>query len=228
MENGAMGRPPRVDVGGLVYHVLNRANGRMPIFGPDGDYAAFLGIMAEAQDKAPMRVIDYALMPNHWHLVLWPTADHQLSRFMFELTNTHVKRWAEAHGVAGTGHLYQGRYRNFPIQDDRHYLTVCRYVLRNPLRAGLVSQAEAWPWSSLHQRSLAEPKRRPVLSDGPVDLPDRWLRIVNEAPPEKDTAAIRLSVRRGQPYGDPGWTAQTVRRLGLESTLRPAHRVRPR
>jgi putative transposase len=216
-----------VDTGGIIYHALNRANARLPIFDTDGDYAAFLGTMAEAQEVVPMRVIEYALMPNHWHLVLWPLADGHLSKFMHELTNTHVKRWTAAHNVTGFGHLYQGRYKSFPVQDDRHYLTVCRYVVRNPLRAKLAPRAEKWPWSSLFQKFAPKADGRPALTDGPLELPRSWMDIVNETQPDKDLTAIRHSVRRGQPYGDADWVARTARRLGLESTLRPAHRVRP-
>ncbi len=219
-----MGRPPRIATGGLVYHALNRANARVGIFDSEGDYAAFLRIMAEVQQVVPMRVIEYALMPNHWHLVLWPMADGHLSKFMHRLTNAHVKNWAAAHEVTGMGHLYQGRFRSFPVQDDRHYLTVCRYVLRNPLRARLTTRAEKWEWSSLYQRFRPVREGRPELSEGPLEPPMKWLDIVNERQPVKELDAVRRSVRRGCPYGAPDWVVRTARQLRLESTLRDAFR----
>jgi putative transposase len=95
-----------------------------------------------------MRVLAYVVMPNHWHLVLWPAADVQLSRFMQWLTLTHTRRWHIVRGTIGTGPLYQGRYKAIPIQSDEHLLTAMRYVERNPLRAGLIGRAQDWPWCS--------------------------------------------------------------------------------
>src|SRR5436305_82424 len=88
-------------------------------------------------------------MPNHWHLVLEPHEDGELSRFVGWLSLTHTQRWHAHRRSAGTGHVYQGRFKSFPIQDDEHFLTVCRYVERNALRAHLVKRAENWRWGSL-------------------------------------------------------------------------------
>ncbi|HUG92188.1 MAG TPA: hypothetical protein VML55_15210, partial [Planctomycetaceae bacterium] len=85
-------------------------------------------------------------MPNHWHLVVWPAGDGDLSEYMRWLTVTHTQRWHAAHHTSGTGALYQGRFKS------EHFLTVCRYVERNALRANLAGSAEAWRWGSLWQR----------------------------------------------------------------------------
>src|SRR6266850_1096513 len=98
-----------------------------------------------------MRVLAYCVMPNHWHLVLWPRADGDFSHYVGWLTLTHTQRWHAYQHTVGTGHLYQGRFKSFPVQTDEHVLTVCRYVERNPVRAGLVPQAEHWRWGSLWQ-----------------------------------------------------------------------------
>ena len=125
-----MGRPLRNSLGGFVYHVLNRGNGRLPIFHKDRDYEAFLGILAETQQHVPeVRLLAYCLMPNHWHLVLWPTADGELSDFMHWLTLTHTQRWHAHYHTTGGGHLYQGRFKSFPVASDEHFLTVGRYVM---------------------------------------------------------------------------------------------------
>ena len=137
-----MGRPLRTAPGDLVYHVLNRANGRQPLFEKDGDYAAFERVLAEACQRVPMRILAYCVMPNHWHLVLWPYLDGDLSHFMGWLTLTHTQRWHAHHHTVGHGHLYQGRFKSFLVQQDAHLLAVCRYVERNALRAGLVERAE--------------------------------------------------------------------------------------
>ncbi len=132
--------------------MLNRANARMTIFEKDRDYEAFERVLGEAVDKYGTRLLSYCLMPNHWHLVLWPKEDGELSRFTGWLTLTHTQRWHAHHGTSGSGHVYQGRFKSFPVQDDEHFYTVCRYVERNPLKAKLVASAEDWRWSSLHLR----------------------------------------------------------------------------
>src|SRR6516164_6532214 len=146
-----MPRRARAIEGGLAYHVLNRANARLPLFRKEADYAAFERVLEEALQREPLRVLGYCLMPNHWHLVVWPNAgaDRQVSEFMRWLTVTHTQRWHAHRHTAGTGHLYQGRFKSFPIQADEHLYTVLRYVERNPVRADLVRRAEEWRWSSL-------------------------------------------------------------------------------
>src|SRR5580700_182214 len=150
-----MGRPLRAVQGGLVDHTLNRANARLAIFADEGDFAAFERALAEAVTRYDMRLLAYCVMPNHFHLVVWPRGDGDLSHFMQWLTLTHTQRWHAHHHTAGCGHLYQGRFKSFPVQSDEHFLTVCRYVERNALRAGLAAPAESWRWGSLwrHQAS---------------------------------------------------------------------------
>jgi putative transposase len=153
-----MARHPRSAPGGYVYHVLNRAaGGGRKLFGKAADYAAFERIVAETQPRVPgVRLLAYCLMPTHWHLVLWPRAAGELSQFVRLLTVTHAQRLHAHRHTAGTGPIYQGRFKSFPVEaDDRHLLLVCRYVERNPLRAKLVARAEAWPWGSLHRRAAA-------------------------------------------------------------------------
>ena len=133
-----MPRRLRVSSGGYAYHVLNRAVGRMRIFGKERDFEAFEEVIEQAKARLPMRVLAWCVMPNHWHFVLWPRGDGDLSEFMRWLTVTHTQRWHAAHRTAGTGPLYQGRFKSFPIQEDDHLWTVLRYVERNPLRANLV------------------------------------------------------------------------------------------
>ena len=136
-----MGRPLRPTSADVVYHVLNRGNARAHIFDKAADYAAFERILAEARERNDMRIMAYCLMRNHWHLVLWPRHDGDLSRFMGWLTLTHTQRWHAHRGTGGTGHVYQGRFKSFPVQADEHFLTVCRYVERNALRAKRVKKA---------------------------------------------------------------------------------------
>ena len=168
-----MGRPLRAAPGNVVYHVLNRANGRVPLFDDDGDYAACERVLAEACERVSMRVLAYCLMPNHWHLVLWPHQDGDLSRFMGWLTLMHKQRWHAHHHTVGHGHLYQGRFKSYVVEQSEHLLTVCRYVERNALRAGLVERAEPWRWGSAWQRDRG--MGQVPLSDWPVERPADWI-----------------------------------------------------
>jgi putative transposase len=221
-----MGRARRADGGGLIYHVLNRANARMTIFEDDADYVAFERILEAAVERAGTRLLAYCVMPNHWHLIVWPRQDGELSRFVGWLTLTHTQRWHAHRQSQGSGHVYQGRFKSFPIQDDEHFLTACRYVERNPLRAGLVEHAEDWRWSSLHRRAASRGRPPSWLSDWPIERPRLWARLVNAPQGETEEAALRRSILRGCPFGDAAWTEREANRLGLETTLRP--RGRPR
>ena len=217
-----MPRSARSSQGGFVYHVLNRGNGRSVVFHKDGDYAAFLQLMLEAHEKVPMRLVGYCLMPNHFHLLLWPHGDDDLSRWMQWLMTSHVRKY---HGhYKGSGHVWQGRFKAFPIQEDEHFLTVLRYVERNTLRANLVQRSEDWEWSSLRPTGHASPER--LLSAGPIIKPSDWIQSVNSVQTEAELTAIRTSVDRGTPFGESDWQIATAEQLGLESSLKP--RGRPR
>ena len=130
-----MPRRARISTGGLAYHILNRRVGRLALFDKPADYLAFEKILNEAHERTGIRIAAYCLMPNHWHLVLWPRADGELSEVMRWITVTHTQRWHAHRQSFGSGPVYQGRFRSFPAQTDEHFLTVARYVERNALRA---------------------------------------------------------------------------------------------
>ena len=109
-----MPRPRRATEGGLIYHTLNQANARLAILGRDADYAAFERVLRQAVARFDMRLLAYCVMPNHFHLLLWPRENSDLSVFMRWLTMTHTQRWLAHPRTAGTGHLYQRRYKSFP------------------------------------------------------------------------------------------------------------------
>jgi len=221
-----MPRPLRTAPGGLVYHVLNRANGCVNIFDKDADYLAFERILAEVQDRLPMRILAWCLMPNHWHLVLWPTQDGSLSEFVRLVTVTHAQRWHAHRASIGTGHLYQGRFKSFAVQQDAHFLTVCRYVERNALRANLVRRAEEWRWCSLWRMHRGTTHEPPRLEPWPVPRPRDWIGYVNRPQTAAEIEAVRRCVQRSAPYGEARWVRRTADLLGLECALRP--RGRPR
>jgi putative transposase len=163
-------------------------------------------------------------MPNHWHLLVWPRKDGELSRFVGWLTLTHTQRWHAHRQSTGEGHLYQGRFKSFPVQDDEHYYTVARYVERNAQRAKLVHRAEQWQWSSLARWLRGSAEDQALLAAWPLPRKAGWVEHVNKPLTEVELAAVRSSVLRGKPYGGPSWSDRAVRRLGLESTLRPRGR----
>jgi putative transposase len=245
-----MARPARRVEPGVVCHVLNRGNRRMRLFFKPADYRAFVGVLCEGTARFRVELLAYCLMPNHWHLVLRPLGRGQLQAFMQWVTLTHVRRHhqhrrgragatAGANADAG-GHLYQGRYKHFCVADDSYFLTLCRYVESNALRAKLVPRAERWPWSSLYQRlnpaaepappapgaPAASPPLSPPLGEWPVDRPGDWLKLVNRAMPPAEIERLREHVARGRPLGEPAWVKKTAAKLGLAQTLRG--RGRPR
>ena len=138
-----------------------------------------------------MRLLASCLMLNHWHLVLWPEHAGDLSVYLHWLTTTHVQRWHGHHRTRGTGPLYQGRFKSFPIQEDEHLWTVCRSVERNALRAGLVTCAELWRWGSLSQR--VQGWAGPPLSAWPCAVPAEWVDLVNTPQTENWAALIRYT-----------------------------------
>lgn len=223
-----MGRPNRAAQGGYVYHVVNRANARLKIFEKDADYEAFERILAQAVERTATRLLAYCVMPNHWHLVVWPREDGELSRFTGWLTLTHTQRWHAHRQSAGSGHVYQGRFKSFPIQDDEHFLTVCRYVERNALRANLVQQAEDWRWGSLWRWRFGDAEQKQLLATWPVRRSPGWLRHVNEPLSDDELQSLRRCVARGNPYGGDTWNKRITKKLGLESTTRGRGRPRNR
>lgn len=209
-----MPRIPRGLVGGGVAHVLNRGNARSTVFESESEYTEFITLLDRARSRFSVELYAFCLMPNHFHLVARAERS-DLSRLMQWWLTAHVRRRHKRNGT--TGHIWQGRFKSFPVQQDEHLLTLLRYVLLNPCRAGLVRKAQDWRWTSLHHPEL--------VSQWPVRLPvsvDEWL---GEGAVE-NVQAIRESISRGTPFGDSRWRVTTAEEGGLASTLRP--RGRPR
>ena len=209
-----MPRQARHAPGGLIYHVLNRAAGRIQLFDDDADYAAFQRVLVQTLEQIPLRVCGYCLMPNHWHLVLWPSKDDELSRFMQRLTITHVRRWLEFRHCVGQGSVYQGRYKSFPVQDDAHFSTLLRYVQRNPLKAGLVKQAQEWKWSSLF-RGVAPHASLVPICDWPIHRRKDWVQWVNQPQSPAEEQWLERSMKFSRPFGSPTWVSRMEKAMAL-------------
>ena len=217
-----MPRPHRVVPAGHVYHVLNRACERRTIFRNASEYWAFIDLLEAAQTRIPMRICAYAVMPNHWHLVVWPEADNAVSAYIHWVTTMHSLQFRRLRGDVGYGHVYQDRFHCFPVETASYYTQVIRYVEANALRANLVARAENWPWSSACERI----RGRRLIVPGPIGEPDNWLQLVNTVPAEDELTSLRASAGSGRPYGSLDWVTRTAGELGLEHQLRP--RGRPR
>jgi len=207
-------------VAGHIYHMLNRGNGKQLVFHKQQDYQAFVDLIKEAKARYAVKIFAYCLMPNHFHLVVMPIQPEELSKWAQWLMTSHVRRYHQHYKTSG--HIWQGRFKSFIIQEDNHLLTVLKYVEGNPVRAGLVNLAKEWCWSS-HRELIGEVPRF-LVDDIPIELPRDWNSYVNEPLTEMELGGIRQSVNRQSPYGMPLWQIQISSALGLESTLRPRGR----
>lgn len=223
-----MPRIARVDVGGEIYHVINRANGRLQIFNKDEDYQLFEQLLLETKEITNMRILAYVLMPNHWHLVLYPRNDGDLQTFMHKLSNTHTRKVHARTNTNGSGHLYQGRYKSFLVDSDNYLLAVIKYVERNAVRAKLTRRCESWPWGSAWRRVNGTVKQKKLLDELPTDLPNDYIKWMNTPDREEDLRTIRTSVNKNVPYGREKWIESMVFKHHLESTLRSPGRPKSR
>lgn len=160
-----MGRRARVYFPGAIYHALSRGVDRGIIFVDDLDRTAFLDIMRRVERESSAEVLAYCLMGNHFHLAI-KVGPVPLSIIMQRLLTAYCMRFNHRHGR--TGHLFEGRHKAFLCHDDRYLLGLIPYIHMNPVRAGLVSAPQDWPWSSYEPGQAA--------SDVPADF-DPWPKI---------------------------------------------------
>jgi putative transposase len=195
---------------------LSRGNNRARVFYSPEEYDRFVRLLDKALKRHDVDAYAFCIIPNHFHLVARVDETEQLSDMMQWWLTTHARRHHMQHG--SSGHVWQARFKSFPIQEDEHLLTVLRYVLLNPCRAGLTQNAWEWRWSSLRHGWMV--KAWPVEPTGPVSA---WLRTPAT---EEDEARVRRSLLKGAPFGDEEWEAQAAATWGLESTRR--QRGRPK
>ncbi len=176
--------------------------------------------MIAARERHPLRILAWCLMRTHWHFVVWPREEGDVTAYFRWLAHTHAMRWHVAHNTVGQGHLYQGRFKSFPIQEDDHFFTTCRYVERNALAAGAIERAEDWRWGSLWARRQGDESLKAILSDWPVERPRNWMARVNAPLTEKEAERLQTCIARNRPYGDDRWQKLQAKRLGLMHTLR--------
>jgi len=192
-----MPRQSRVDIGNEVYHLINRANGRARIFNTDLDFKDFEYLLDEMRKTYKVGILAYVIMPNHWHLLIQTKEDKTLGKAVQWLLTAHVRRHHTRYQTIGDGHIYQGRYKSFLIKNDKHLLTVLKYIERNPVRAKLSSYPELWKWGSAHRRTAGTLKQQEILENSPVPLPQDYKIWIRTAEPSELLKEIRVSVNKG-------------------------------
>jgi putative transposase len=210
---------PRIARGhsdGQIYHVLNRGNGRQEVFHKDGDFKAFIELLAKVQESYGVSILAYCLMTNHFHLLLQPSKAEDLSKGIQWLMTSHVRRYHRHYGTSG--HVWQGRYKSFIVQDDDHVMTVARYIEGNPVRAAMAASAMDWEWSSHSERAGVTDRK--ILAEFPFALPTNWTEYVDIALTSSEIERLRRSINRQAPYGSDIWMYKACKTFGLESTIR--------
>ena len=192
-----MARPARFVIPGLPHHVTQRDNRRQQTFFNDGDYAAYVELMADWCREEGVEIWAYCLMPNHIHLIAVPGSEQGLRRAIGEAHRRYTRRinfrekWR--------GYLWQGRFASF-IMDADYLLAAARYVELNPVRAGLVAKAEEWPWSSARAH-LSGRDDRLVKAAPMLAMVGDWKAFLNSAIREEDLRDLREHGRTGRPLG---------------------------
>lgn len=204
---------------GTIFHVFNRGNHRQTLFHSPADFDAFTGIVRQAERRFGVEILAYIVMPNHWHFVLRPLRDGEMSAYVGWFSMTHASRWKRVYGTVGP--VYQGRFKAFPVADDQYLFTLLLYVERNALRAGLVADAREWPWGSAYASGDSPALR---LAPSPIPRPANWGEILNLVGVEADLARVRHCVQTSRPLGNDAWTKAIARQLGWKTGLLPVGR----
>ena len=194
-----MPRANRYAPAGRPYHVINRGNDRRQVFHEPADYKVFLRLASEGTCRFEVDLHAHCLMPNHFHLIVEPTASDALSSYMQWVTGNYACYFRSHTKTIGHGHVFQRRFWHAPIHDDHHFLTVLRYVEANPCRANLVARAEEWSWSSLAERQAGSFCTPPCHG-----LPKDWCALVNEPQSRKILNRLRreLVPKPGRRFDD--------------------------
>jgi putative transposase len=196
LEGPLTPRKRRFTPAGYTFHVTNRGNDRRRIFFEDADYQEFLRLLVVAKYRYPVRLHGLCVMPNHFHGLLRPESDCALSAYLQWVESRYACDLRVLTQTVGYGHVFQKRFWSDGIEDERHFLSVLRYVEANPVRARLVRRAEEWPWSSLALRVDGDDRLCDPL---PYQLPADWLDIVNSPQSLIELERIRTTERRGRP-----------------------------
>ena len=203
-----MPRIAREVVDGGVYHILNRGNGRQKVFHRDADYLEFESLLGQLREQYGLALYAYCLMPNHFHLIVRVNQGEALKDGMQWFTTTQVRRYHRRY--RSSGHVWQGRYKSFGVENDEHFLTLARYVEGNPVRAGLVETAMDWVWSSHRDRcnllgtgsegacphEAHDQRKGALLAPLPVSFNEDWSAFVDTPLTAKELGQVKKRVDR--------------------------------
>jgi len=199
-------RARRIDSPGLIYHVFNRGVKRLRIFLDDTDRQQFLDFLYRAQNEFPFQLHCYCLMSNHYHLLL-QTLNHSLSRTM-QYFNGLFASWFNRKN-AHVGHVFQGRFQSIPVNKDRYFTKVARYIHLNPVKAGIITRPEDYAWSNYGRMirgetdRLADPARLlSYFGDEPAIQRKNYQRYVEENLNEPELVTDSL-LQRMRYWGEP-------------------------
>jgi putative transposase len=187
---------------GHVFHVMNRATRGQVLFRDPGDYQSFQALLARVARERGMRMLGYTLMPNHFHMALWPSEPDQISRMLQSLCATHAKRLHRKRGTSGCGAVYQSRFKAVPVHTETYFYRLLRYIERNAARADLCERADEWAWSSASAAGRGLGIR---IADWPIPRPPHWLDYVNDHEPMADLDFIRVQTASGEAIGPVGF-----------------------
>jgi putative transposase len=217
-----MARLPRLYLPGCSQHVIQRGNNREACFYEDADYKAYLSFLKDAAEKYRVAIHAFVLMTNHVHLLVTPGDEKGVSRMMQAQGRKYVQYFNFTHRRTGT--LWEGRYKSTLVDAESYLLTVYRYIELNPVRAGMVSHAAEYPWSSYQGNALSRPIQ--LLAPHPLyrrlgrtdeERRDAYRALFRGRMPERALAAIREATNKAWVLGDDRFKAQIEARTGRRS-----------
>ena len=175
-----MPRQPRIDIGGEVYHIINRSNARVKIFDTDKDYQLFEKLLQDAQEITDMRIFAYCIMPTHIHIVLRQEQDNGISSFMSNILNSYTRYFNIKHNRKGP--LWEGRFKSVLIENDEYLLHLTRYIHLNPSTSNIVKDPTEWNHSSYHEYLKDTSIQNPMCSFGDyIDIkPNEYKNFVED------------------------------------------------
>ena len=215
-----MPRRPRWFLPDLPLHLVHRGNNRMPCFAANEDYRSYLHWLREYAGHHRCRLHAYVLMTNHVHLLLTPVDIEGPSRLMQDLGRSYVRQYNRKYVRSGT--LWEGRFRAHPVDNERYFLNVQRYIELNPVRAGLACAPSRYRWSSYARNALGRRDDALVehavyrsLGDSDEERRQVYRDFVGEAPDSTIVDEVRACIATGHPYGRPSFREHVALSLGL-------------
>jgi putative transposase len=203
-----MAGPLRIEYPGAVYHVTSRGNARDKIFGDDRDREVFLSTLGTVVKRYNWLCHAYCLMDNHYHLVI-ETPEANLSIGMRQLNGVYTQKYNRRN--QRPGHIFQGRFKAILVQKESYLLELCRYVVLNPVRAGVVEKPEAWKWSSYQSTAGMRKKSDYLATD--------WIKGIFSSKRIRAWKQYRAFVREGIDRGSPWMELQGQILLGEEEFI---------